>query len=484
MNHVVSNSLFLSALGIYLHAISIALVIGGSITALFFEIMYKLRRLESYHRLSYIIMKIVAIVFAFGAVSGTVVEFGLVQVWTGFLIVMGTFALFPFYIELLAFMLEAGLLAFLVYGWNRFKGKYTHIVLISLIAFGSNLSGALIMVANSWMNVPWGVGDLIKQIYPWAPIYGPKLINEKLFYEIKSILMNNSQPLTKYLSYEVLNNLTAKYGPLLKDPWIPFKSIYSLVSIAHQLIATIIAGGSWYAVMLAYRYYRGEDRILQPLLDFLLLLSVLMIIQGVIGHDMGVQVIEYQPTKFALIAGLRKSGPDPIAGLTTFGDPNHIFHGFDYFINVTENYTQNIGIQNFQRDIALNDVYTALSYMTIVFPLYSSKIALAVLAGIIGLIFMYSWLKPYLWSNKKKLMIYLTYAFSILVTIVSALGWAVRELGRKPWTIYGMFYPRELISIIDLNIWTTSLIIGGLLLSLSMMLIVIYLYIWRGAKWV
>ncbi len=484
MNNIIGNALGLSALGIYLHAISIALVIAGSIIALLFEILSIIRKDEGYHNLAYIIMKFSIIAFAFGAVSGTIVEFGLVQVWSGFLMILGTYGLFPFYIELLAFMIEAGLIALLVYGWKRFKNRWIHVALISAIAFGSNLSGALIMLVNSWMNVPWGTGEFIRVIYPWAPVYGPDYTNEALLLKIKELLILEGRPLTEILSGEVMNRLVSEYGPLLENPWAAFESFYAWVSVGHQLVATIITGGSWYALLMAIRYLRGEDRLLRPLQDLLLFLAVLMVVQGVIGHDMGVQVIKYQPTKFAMIAGLEESGPDPIVGLTTFGDPNYIFPGFDYFIEVTKNSSSHLNSTVDFKEIALNDLYKALEYLPLVFSLYTLKISLAVLAGLVGLVFMYSWLRPSLWFRRKRLMFYLVVFFSAAVTTVSSLGWAVRELGRKPWTIYGLFYPEELISLVELNPVTIAIVIGGLLLSLGMMVITIYLVIWRRSRWI
>ncbi len=484
MNNIINNALGLSAIGIYLHAISIALVIAGSTVALLFEILSILRRDEGYHDLAYVIMKFSIIAFAFGAVSGTIVEFGLVQVWSGFLMILGTYGLFPFYIELLAFMIEAGLIALLVYGWNRFRSRWIHIALISAIAFGSNLSGALIMLVNSWMNVPWGTGELIRLIYPWAPIYGPDYTNEALLLKIKEIIVSEGRPLTEILSGEVLNRLVGEYGPLLENPWAAFESIYAWVSVGHQLVATIITGGSWYALLIAIRYLRGEEKLLQPLQDLLLFLAALMIIQGVLGHDMGVQVIKYQPTKFAMMAGLKESGPDPIAGLTTFGDPNYVFPGFDYFIEVTKNSTSHLYSTIDIGEMALNDLYKALEYLPLVFSLYSLKITLAVLAGLVGLVFMYTWLRPSLWMRRERLMFYLVIFFSVAVTIVSSLGWAVRELGRKPWTIYGLFYPEELISLVELNPVTILIVIGGLILSLSMMILTLYLVLWRRSRWI
>ncbi len=483
MSNIVDKALELSAIGIYLHAISIALVIAGSTLAFILEILYHVRKDVHYHNLAYIFMKFVAIAFAFGAASGTIVEFGLVQVWSGFLLIVGTYGLLPFYIELLAFMIEAGLIAVLVYGWRKFKSRYIHLILIGLIAFGSNLSGALIMVVNSWMNVPWGIGDLANKVYPWIPIYGPDTINENLFYEIKRLIADSSSPLTQVLSSEVLNDLVGKYGPLLEDPWVVFQSKYAWVSIAHQLIATILTGGSWYAFMLIFRYARGEKELFRPFIDIMLFLSVLLAIQGVIGHDMGVQVIEYQPTKFAMIAGLRESGPDPVAGLTTFGDPNYIFPGFDYFIKISMSVSSHYLFGVDSREIALNDVYKALEYLPLVFNLYTLKITLAVSAGLVALLFMYIWVRPMKYIENKRLLMVLTGYFMVSLTVVSALGWAVRELGRKPWTIYGLFYPEELISLVELNPVIIILIIGGLVTSLSIMVIVLYLHLWRRSTW-
>ena len=57
----------------------------------------------------------VVITFAFGAISGTIVEFGLVQVWNGILLSIGSWVLIPLYLDLIAFILEGSFLLAVLY---------------------------------------------------------------------------------------------------------------------------------------------------------------------------------------------------------------------------------------------------------------------------------------------------------------------------------------------------------------------------------
>ncbi|NHV97517.1 MAG: cytochrome ubiquinol oxidase subunit I, partial [Thaumarchaeota archaeon] len=105
-----SWALNLSALGIYIHAITVAIVIGFSVALLIVEFVGIRKKDDLLLKAAKTISLVLLIVFVFGAATGTLVEFGLLQVWSGVLLVAGSFAFIPFYLELIAFVLEAATL--------------------------------------------------------------------------------------------------------------------------------------------------------------------------------------------------------------------------------------------------------------------------------------------------------------------------------------------------------------------------------------
>lgn len=97
----------------------------------------------------------VAIFFATGAVSGTVLSFELGLLWPNFMKHAGPIFGMPFSLEGTAFFIEAIALGFYLYGWNRFN-KWFHWVTGVIVGVSGLASGILVVAANAWMNTPAG----------------------------------------------------------------------------------------------------------------------------------------------------------------------------------------------------------------------------------------------------------------------------------------------------------------------------------------
>jgi len=97
----------------------------------------------------------VAIFFATGAVSGTMLSFELGLLWPKFMLHAGPIFGMPFSLEGVAFFIEAIALGFFLYGWNKFN-KWFHWLTGVLVGVSGILSGILVVSANAWMNSPSG----------------------------------------------------------------------------------------------------------------------------------------------------------------------------------------------------------------------------------------------------------------------------------------------------------------------------------------
>src|ERR1700686_2590914 len=96
-----------------------------------------------------------AIMFAVGAVSGTVLSFELGLLWPHFMGWAGAIIGMPFSLEGFAFFLEAIFLGVYLYGWNRVSPK-AHLFAGIIVALSGAASGVFVVIANSWMNTPTG----------------------------------------------------------------------------------------------------------------------------------------------------------------------------------------------------------------------------------------------------------------------------------------------------------------------------------------
>jgi len=94
-----------------------------------------------------------AILFAVGAVSGTVLSFELGLLWPGFMRYAGAIIGMPFSLEGFAFFTEAIFLGVYLYGWNRVPPR-AHLFAGAMVAVSGALSGIFVVIADAWMNSP------------------------------------------------------------------------------------------------------------------------------------------------------------------------------------------------------------------------------------------------------------------------------------------------------------------------------------------
>ena len=116
-----------------------------------------------------------AILFAVGAVSGTVLSFELGLLWPAFMEAAGPIIGMPFSLEGFAFFLEAIFLGLYLYGWQKL-GRTAHVFAGVMVSLGGALSGAFVVTANAWMNTPAGFrieNGRFVEIDPFAAMFNP-----------------------------------------------------------------------------------------------------------------------------------------------------------------------------------------------------------------------------------------------------------------------------------------------------------------------
>ncbi|HWB41084.1 MAG TPA: cytochrome ubiquinol oxidase subunit I [Gemmatimonadales bacterium] len=123
-----------------------------------------------------------AILFAVGAVSGTVLSFELGLLWPGFMEAAGPIIGMPFSLEGFAFFTEAIFLGVYLYGWTRISPR-AHLWAGILVAVSGAASGVFVVIANAWMNAPTGfdlVDGRITNIDPVAGMLNPMAFPQTL----------------------------------------------------------------------------------------------------------------------------------------------------------------------------------------------------------------------------------------------------------------------------------------------------------------
>jgi cytochrome bd ubiquinol oxidase subunit I len=123
-----------------------------------------------------------AILFAVGAVSGTVLSFELGLLWPAFMEAAGPIIGMPFSLEGFAFFTEAIFLGVYLYGWNRISPR-AHLWAGVLVAVSGAASGIFVVIANAWMNAPTGfdmVDGRAVNIDPIAGMLNPMAFQQTL----------------------------------------------------------------------------------------------------------------------------------------------------------------------------------------------------------------------------------------------------------------------------------------------------------------
>jgi cytochrome d ubiquinol oxidase subunit I len=464
----------ISALGIFIHAffLSISLGFPWVIGGLLFQ-WWRTKDRE-YYEATRNVTAVLGLNFALGAITGTLVEFGLVQAWPGSIFVIATFGMIPMTLELVAFIGEIVLLVMFIVTLGKVR-PLASLGVMMLYGGMAILSGVLIMAVNSWLNVPWGTGSLASNLYPFLPQYGPSTVDPSSLIKLKLELVKNL--LASGTASQVLENPVV--GLTLMNPYVALLSPYALASAFHAVNAGIIVGMSFGLVGFAYRFWRtGQAKYVRIVKAFLPILLVLLILQPtVFGDMMGKAVAFQQPTKFALMEGAVNTTQNPLIDFLAYGNPQRAIIGFDSLrsqcdslgqttlgnlaTSIGSNITLGSASSVSLKSVCQSDLFKSESRLPVIYPLYYAKIAFGIvdLMAIVGLFALNFNLRAFSRLSKRILnrfgerkSVFLLSLLVVLASIfASGLGWFVREDGRKPWTVYGLIYPEELVTPVSIS---------------------------------
>jgi cytochrome bd ubiquinol oxidase subunit I len=370
------------------HILLPAFTVGLASYIAVLEGLYFFTRRDIWFRISGFWIRIFAVSFGMGVVSGIIMPFQFGTNWSRFTDATAD-VISPLlaYEGLMAFFLEASFLGVLLFG-RRLVPVWAHFFAAVMVAFGTLLSSFWILSTNSWMQTPQGYKVVDGRFVPvdWL-----------------AIVFNPSFP------YRWLHNVTAFY-----------------ITTAFVVLGV----GAW----LVRRMRAVEDgrMMMRMALDLLILLVPL---QFLLGDQHGLNTRAYQPAKLAAIEGrYDTTTPTP---LTLFGIPDDRAERMRYAIEIPVlgslilTHSWNGAIKGLKE-------WPAQDRPPVGPPFFAFRIMVGIGVIMLGIAATGQLLRfrGRLWEARWFLRLCTWLAPVGFVAVIA--GWTTTEVGRQPWTVYGL----------------------------------------------
>ncbi len=378
------------------HIIFPSFTIGVAAWLTVLEALHLATRRAVYRTLFEFWLKIFGVAFGLGVVSGVVMGFQFGTNWSVLARVTGPIqGPLLSYETFTAFYLEASFLGILLFGRSRVRPAF-YLFSTAMVALGTTLSAFWIMANNSWMQVPVG--------------------------------------------YTVQN------GVFVPSSWL--KILFSpvlWVRFPHMLLAAYITGavcvaatGAWY---LLRRQFTEEAQVMLRMGVYLC--AALIPVQLVFGHLTGDYVHDRQAAKFAAIEG-RWHDEQP-ASEVLFGIPDERAgtNRYSVAIPVLGSLVGSLSLDS--REVGLDD-FPLADRPPVDIPFFAFRIMVG--CGMVLLVL--AWKAAYLcWRQRiegsRRLLWLLFWSFP-LPFLATLSGWFVAEVGRQPWTVYGLLRTADAVT--------------------------------------
>jgi cytochrome d ubiquinol oxidase subunit I len=337
-------------------------------------------------------VKVFALCFAMGVVTGVVMSFQFGTNWPGFMNNVGNVA-GPLlaYEVLTAFFLEATFLAVMLFGMNRVPG-WMHVTSTFIVAFGTTVSAFWILALNSWMHTPRGhVVDRAGASGGGALIAGDWL----------AVIFN---------------------------PSFPYR-------FTHMLLASGITASFLLAGLSAWRLLRaGDDPGARATLRFgVHVAAVLVPLQIIAGDLHGLNTFEHQPAKIAAMEAVWKT--ERGAPLVLFAIPNEDEKRNDFAITLP--YGASL-ILTHEKNGLVRGIDAFDPDRPAVAPVF---FAFRVMVGMGILMLGLAWFSTWIFYKKRPVQRWLLWTlagFTFSGWVATLAGWLVTEMGRQPWLVTGI----------------------------------------------
>ena len=385
---------------------------------LFFKVRFNQTQDESWLRVYRFWVRIFALTFAIGVVSGITMSFQFGTNWPGYMETVGNIA-GPLlgYEVMTAFFLEASFLSIMLFGMDRVSNR-VHTIATVLVSFGTTLSAFWILSLDSWMQTPAGFEmiDGVAHVTSWV---------------------------------EVIFN-----------PSMPYR-------LMHMLLASGLTSAFLIAGISAYRLLKGDNKkSVKQALNFAVVLAALLIpLQIFVGDLHGLNTFKHQPAKVAAMEGVWET--DSGIPLLLFALPDEEKRENSFEVKVP-NVASLILTHDANGEIqGLNDFVDEHPPVAPVF--FSFRIMIGI--GVLMLLF--SWLATYQFVIKKRYPTWLLktgIAMTFSGWLATLAGWYVTEIGRQPYLVTGILRTKDAVTTtppedIALSLTLYAVIYGFLLIA-------------------
>jgi cytochrome d ubiquinol oxidase subunit I len=384
------------AANISFHILFPMITIALAWVLMFFKLRYNAGGDEKWMDAYRLWVKVFALTFALGVVSGITMSFQFGTNWPGFMETVGNIA-GPLlaYEVLTAFFLEATFLGIMLFGFNRVSNR-VHTLATFLVAIGTTASAFWILALNSWMHTPAGFEMIDGQAHAtdWAAI--------------------------------------------VFNPSFPYRLAHTLLA-SGLTVAFLIAGIS------AYRWLRGDRGagVMAALRTGVILGAVLIPVQIVAGDLHGLNTLEHQPQKVAAMEGLWETTEG--APLVLFGIPNAEEQRNDYAIEIPK-------LASLILTHELNgEVQGIADFPDAAPPVAPVFWSFRIMVGVGLLMLAVSWWAAYAMRRGRgpspllsRALVAMT--FSGWVAVLS--GWYTTEIGRQPFLVHGVLRTADAVSAV------------------------------------
>ncbi|MDZ7346730.1 MAG: cytochrome ubiquinol oxidase subunit I, partial [candidate division KSB1 bacterium] len=388
------------------HFFFVPLTLGLSILVAAMETMYVKTGDEAYKRMTKFWGRLFLINFAMGVVTGIVQEFQFGMNWSEYSRFVGDIFGAPLAVEaLLAFFLESTFLGIWVFGWKRLP-KVQHAVVIWLVALGTNLSAFWILVANSFMHEPVGF-----------------------------VIRNGRAEMTDFWA-------------LVKNPhvWVQFPHVFfSALTTAAFFVIGISAYHLWKKSADASVWRRS--------MKIGIAAAVIGTVAVVLnGHTQAQHMTRVQPMKMAAAEALWEGqDPAPLSLFSLFDEKNRR----DIFAVKIPRLLSLLALNRLSGRVeGVNDVqkryeelYGPGNYVPPVAVCYWSfriMVGAGLLMALVAAYLAFGWIRTDLNYPSKALRL-LVWAIP-LPYLANTTGWILTEVGRQPWTVFGIMRVEDAVS--------------------------------------
>jgi cytochrome d ubiquinol oxidase subunit I len=338
----------------------------------------------------------VAIFFATGAVSGTVLSFELGLLWPKFMLHAGPIFGLPFSLEGTAFFIEAIALGFFLYGWDRFN-KWFHWFTGVVVGVSGLVSGILVVAANAWMNTPTGftyANGQYSDVDPVKAIFNPAWFSQSLHMSVAAFAATG----------------------------FAVAGIHALMMLKRKNVVFHTKAFKIAAV------FGAAAAILQPL-------------SGDISAKF---VAKTQPAKLAAMEAHFTT--EKSAALIIGGIPDEKNKEVNYALKIPGGLSF-LANGDFKSEVKGLDSFPEDERPPVAISHYAFQIMVALGMIMMGIAIMYfiAVIRKKQWRNSRWLLQLFVWATPLGFIAVEA-GWTVTEVGRQPWIIYGVMKTKDAVT--------------------------------------